>query len=418
MKVLALNCGSSSLKFRLSETPADPSGTGERLAWGSMEGVGHRGRVDFATLDGATMRASVEVAHHGAAMDQTLKWLGERGLAADIEAVGHRIVDGGVRFAAPTLVDDEMVAAIEELGELAPLHNAPALAAIRSAREALGPGVPMVATFDTTFHRQMPEKASRYAIPPELAGRHVAFRYGFHGLAHRYMSERHTEITSAMNARLITLQLGNGCSAAAIRAGYSVDTSMGLTPLEGLMMGTRSGDVDPTLPGYLARREGVEIAEVVLWLNKRSGLLGVSGISRDMRELLTARGRGNERAAQAVEMFCYRVTKQVGAYLAALGGADAVIFAGGIGENAPEVRAEICSGMEWCGLALDPERNTKAVGEEARISADGAPVEVYVIPVDEAAIIARDTVDCLLRRNHTRVPSRGGQETRTGQRRA
>jgi len=193
---------------------------------------------------------------------------------------------------------------------------------------------------------------------------------------------------------------------------------MGLTPLEGLIMGTRSGDVDPTLAGYLARREGVEIAEVVRWLNKRSGLLGVSGISRDMRELLTAKGRGNERAAQAVEMFCYRVTKQVGAYLAALGGADAVIFAGGIGENAPEVRAEICSGMEWCGLALDPERNTRAVGEVARISADSAPVEVYVIPVDEAAIIARDTVDCLLRRNHTSVPSRSGQETRTGQRRA
>jgi acetate kinase len=298
---------------------------------------------------------------------------------------------------------------------MAPLHNGPALAAIRAAREALGPAVPMVATFDTTFHRRMPEKAARYALQPELAERHGAFRYGFHGLAHRYMAERHAEITSSPEARLITLQLGNGCSATAISAGRSVDTSMGLTPLEGLMMGTRSGDVDPSLPSYLAHREGVEVAEVVGWLNKRSGLLGVSGTSRDMRELLRARDRGDGRAALAVEMFCYRAKKQVGAYLAALGRADAVVFAGGIGERAPEVRAEICSGMEWCGLTLDLERNTRAVGVEARISADSSPVEIYVIPVDEATIIARDTVDCLLRRGTHRQPSRGGRGARTSQ---
>lgn len=417
MRVLAVNCGSSSLKFRLSETPADLSGTEERLAWGSVDGVGAGGTVDFATGDGANMRARAEVADNQAAVGRMLGWLGEHSLAQDIEAMGHRVVDGGDRFFGPTLIGGEVVAAIEELKEMAPLHNGPALAAIRAAREALGPALPMVATFDTTFHHTMPEKASRYAIPPELAERHGAYRFGFHGLAHRYMAERHAEIAPAPAARLISLQLGNGCSAAAIRAGRSVDTSMGLTPLEGLMMGTRSGVVDPSLPGYLAHREGVEVAEVVEWLNKRSGLLGVSGISRDMRELLAARDRGNERATLAVEMFCYRVKKQVGAYLAALGGADAVVFAGGIGESAPEVRAEICSGMEWCGLHLDPERNARAVGEEAKISADGSPVEIYVIPVDEAAIIARDTVDCLLRES-----SKGSllerPESRTRERRA
>jgi acetate kinase len=300
------------------------------------------------------------------------------------------------------LIDDEVVAALEELKELAPLHNGPSLAAIRAAREALGT-VPMVATFDTTFHRTMPKKASRYAIPPELASKHDAYRYGFHGLAHRYMAERYAAVTGSRSEdlKLVTLQLGNGCSAAAIEAGRSVDTSMGLTPLEGLMMGTRSGDVDPSLPGCLARREGVEIEEVVGWLNRRSGLLGVSGVSRNMREVLDARDGGDGRAALAVEMFCYRIKKQVGAYLAALGGADAVVFAGGIGERAPEVRAEICAGMEWCGLLLDAGRNADAVGEEIKISADGARIEAYVVPVDEAGIISRDTVDLLRPRDGT-----------------
>ncbi|HEU4846641.1 MAG TPA: acetate kinase [Rubrobacteraceae bacterium] len=413
--MLAINCGSSSLKFRLSETPVASPDAEETLAWGSVEGMGRRATVDLATAEGSTLREAAEVADHGAAVERVLGWLGEHGLAGTIEAVGHRVVDGGSRFAAPTRVDDDVVAAIEELGELAPLHNGPALAAIGATRDALGPAVPMVATFDTTFHRQMPEKASRYAIPPELAERHGAFRYGFHGLAHRYMAERYAEITSTSEAKLVTLQLGNGCSAAAIRDGRSVDTSMGLTPLEGLMMGTRSGDVDPSLAAYLARRESVEVAEVVTWLNKRSGLLGLSGTSRDMRELLAARNRGDGRAALAVEMFCYRVKKQIGAYLAALGGADAVVFAGGIGERAFEVRAEICSGMQWCGLVLDPERNAGAVGEETRISADDSSVAAYVIPVDEAAIIARDTVDCLLREGYTVEPAAAEREQPNGE---
>jgi acetate kinase len=243
----------------------------------------------------------------------------------------------------------------------------------------------------------MPERASRYAIPQELAAKHHIWRYGFHGLAHRYMTERYVAITSTPMARvkLITLQLGNGCSATAVEGGRSLDTSMGFTPLEGLMMGTRSGDVDPSLVAFLARREGVSVEAVEGWLNTRSGLLGVSGRSRDMRELLEAERQGDHRAALAVEMFCYRVRKCIGAYLSVLGGAHAIVFGGGIGENAPTVRARICVGMDWCGLTLDQDRNAATIGVEERISADYAKVHAYVIPVDEAVIIARDTAGCL-----------------------
>jgi acetate kinase len=419
VRVLAINCGSSTLKFRLSETPLWSSGREGplegALAWGIVEGVGGHGTVDFGAAGGKALQEPAEVADHYGAVGLALGWLGEVGFAGtgSIEAVGHRVVNGGERFAGPTPVDDGVLAAIEELGELAPLHNASSLAAIRGSQKVLGPDVPMVATFDTSFHRRMPEKAYRYAVEPELSDRHGVRRYGFHGLAHRYMAERYAAIVGEPRPegpKLVTLQLGNGCSAAAVKGGRSVDTSMGLTPLEGLMMGTRSGDVDPSLPAYLARREGADIGEVLDWLNKRSGLLGVSGVSRDVRELLEAKESGNGRAALAIEMFCYRVKKQVGAYLAALGGADAVVFAGGIGEHAPEVRAEICAGMEWCGLVLDAGRNAETVGREARIGADGSPIGAYVIPVDEASIIARDTVD-RLRHNVQGDPFRPAHET-------
>jgi acetate kinase len=255
----------------------------------------------------------------------------------------------------------------------------------------------MVAVFDTAFHYTLPESAFRYAIPLELADKHHIRRYGAHGIAHQYMAERYASLRGRplTQTRLITLQLGNGCSAAAVAGGRSVDTSMGLTPLEGLVMGTRSGDVDPSLPGFLARHEGVAIEEVEDWLNKRSGLLGVSGYSQDMRELLKAESQGDARAALAIELFCYRVRKYLGMYLAVLGGTDAIIFGGGIGEHAAAVRARICDGMAWCGLLLDAERNAHAVGFDARISADSATIEAYVVVVNEAALIARDTVRCL-----------------------
>jgi acetate kinase len=255
----------------------------------------------------------------------------------------------------------------------------------------------MVAVFDTAFHRSLPIVASRYAIPQELADKHHIQRYGFHGIAHRYLAERCAARMGRPleDLKLITLQLGNGCSAAAVAAGRSVDTSMGLTPLEGLIMGTRSGDIDPSLPGFLARREGVAVEEVDRWLNHRSGLLGLSGRSQDMRELLHAEQEGDAGASLAIDMFCYRARKYVGAYLAVLGGADAVVFGGGIGENAPAVRARICSGMDWCGLSLDPGRNAGTIGREGRISAEGAGLEAHVLPVDEASVIARETRHCL-----------------------
>jgi acetate kinase len=260
----------------------------------------------------------------------------------------------------------------------------------------------MVATFDTAFHRSLPERASRYAIPTELSERHDIRRYGFHGLAHRYIVERFSEIaaTPVEEMKLITLQLGAGCSATAVDGGRSVDTSMGFTPLEGLMMGTRSGDLDPSLVGFLARGEEVSAEEVEGWLNTRSGLLGVSGHSGDMRELLEAEREGDLRASLAVDMFCYRVRKCIGAYLAVLDGADAIIFGGGIGENAPEVRARICAGLGWCGLLVDADRNAEAIGAETRISSDVSPLQAYVIPVDEASIIVRDTLGCLRRPGH------------------
>jgi acetate kinase len=289
-----------------------------------------------------------------------------------------------------------VVAAIEAVSSLAPLHNVPALAAIRATHAELG-SVPAVAAFDTAFHRTLPERAARYAIPDSLATKYGIRRYGFHGLAHGYMAARHAERVSRplQETRVVTMQLGNGCSATAVAGGRSIDTSMGLTPLEGLVMGTRSGDVDPSLAGFLARHEGVGVEEIEDSLNRRSGLLGVSGRSGDMRELLQAEVEGDRRAALAVGMFCYRARKYLGAYLAALGGADAVLFGGGIGERAPSVRARICTGMEWCGLILDEELNAAAIGSEGCISAAGARIRAYVVHVDEELIIAHQAASCL-----------------------
>jgi len=404
MKILALNCGSSTLKFQLIEIDSEAAapGQGRRLAGGIVERIGGRAAVDFAVERGERLRRAAVVADHAEVTRHVLDWLASTELLAPrgLDAVGHRVVHGGDLFVEPALIDDEVLAAVEALTDLAPLHNAPSLSAIRAARALLGPGVPMVATFDTAFHRTLPERASHYAIPLDLADKYRIRRYGFHGLAHRYMTERYAAITSTpvQQVKLVTLQLGNGCSATAVEGGRSIDTSMGFTPLEGLVMGTRSGDVDPSLAGFLARKEAVDVAEVEGWLNTRSGLLGVSGRSADMRELLEAEARGDARAALAVAMFCYRVRKYVGAYLAALGGADAVVFGGGIGENAPLVRARVCAGMGWCGLTLDEDRNARTIGSEGRISTDDSRVQAYVIPVDEEGIIAHDTVRCLRER--------------------
>jgi acetate kinase len=386
VRILVINCGSSTLKFRVVEV-IDASGgfTQEVLASGSVDRVGERSTLSIQR-SGTESSDEIDGPDHRAAALAVLDRIDD----LDLGAVVHRIVHGGEGSDEAVMVDERVAARIESLRELAPLHNGPALDALTACRERLGE-VRTVAVFDTAFHSRMPERASRYAIPDDLARRHGIRRFGFHGIAHRYLVERYAAITSVSlsETRIVSLQLGNGCSAAAVDGGRSVDTSMGFTPLEGLVMGTRSGDLDPALVGWIARAEGVEVEDVEEWLNHRSGLLGLSGRSGDVRELLEAEAAGDEGARLALDVFCYRARKYIGAYLAALGGADAVVFGGGIGENAPKVRARICRGLGQLGVSLDAEMNARTVGTEERISPPDSRIGVYVIPVDEGAVMVR-----------------------------
>ncbi|MDD9994775.1 MAG: acetate kinase [Dehalococcoidia bacterium] len=398
MKILTINCGSSTIKFRVVDAPS-PEDTGRTLAQGTIERIGPSAVCSFSAYNGAARTGGCQAASHGLAAGEILAWLNASGIFADggLTAVGHRVVHGGRRFDRPTFIDQPVLEALSEAVELSPLHNGPALEAILTARETLGEELPMVAVFDTTFHTTMPEWAARYAIPGELTRKHHIRRYGFHGLAHRYMAERCSALMQRPLAdmKLITLQLGSGCSACAIAGGKSIDTSMGLTPLEGLMMGTRSGDTDPLLAAFIARHEEVTVAEVEHWLGHRSGLLGVSGYSHDMRDVLKGEQAGNPDATLAVQMFCYRARKYIGAYLAALGGVDGIVFGGVIGEHSPAIREGICATMEWCGIVLDPEANAATVGTEGPIHSPHSRVPVYVVTVDEESVIVRDTLRCL-----------------------
>jgi acetate kinase len=401
MRVLVVNCGSSSVKFRLfrvEDAPAGPDPAPPKaLLRGAVSGIGGRAFLELARQSEAPSRFTRTTADHQDAM----AWVLEHIERDTVQAVGHRVVHGGARFDTPTVIDDDVISEIERLGELAPLHNPACLAGIKATRTCFGPSIPMVAVFDTAFHRDLPPEAATYAISPELASRHRIRRYGFHGIAHASLAAGYAAFTRKplAQARLITVHLGNGCSASAVRGGRSVDTSMGFTPLEGLIMGTRSGDLDPAIVAYLARREGAGPDEVERWLNERSGLLGLSGLSPDMRDLLQAEHDGNPRAALAIRSFCHRARKYIGAYLAVLGGADALVFGGGIGENAPAIRARICEGMEWCGIALDRSRNEAvqglAAGAAALISREDSRLPCYVVGVDEETEIARETVRCL-----------------------
>jgi len=400
MQIMTINCGSSSLKFRLFHVSrrSDMELPFDVLADGQIDRIGDNGSFQASLRGQRATRIATSGMDHAAATQTVFQWLDEAGFLPSLSAVGHRIVHGGDRFHLPSLVNEQVLEAIEAVSRLAPLHNLPALAAIRAARARIGNQLPMVAVFDTAFHHAMPRYASLYAIPFELSERHGIRRFGFHGLAHRYMAERYASITHQLgppSARLITLQLGNGCSATAIDGQRSVDTSMGFTPLEGLMMGTRSGDLDPSLINYLAAREQVSTTEVEKWLNTQSGLLGLSGHSRDMRDLLRAESEGDQRAVLAVEMFCYRIRKYIGAYLAVLGGADAILFGGGIGENSPSIRARILDKLAWCGVSLDPQLNAHSINKEVRISSPQSTIHAYVIPVDEHTIVAQDTLALL-----------------------
>ena len=395
MNVLALNCGSSSVKFRLlAVEPGTPATAARVLAGGAIERLGPQARATFER-EGRAEEAHEPIVDHAEAVGHVLGWLAKH--APDIDAVGHRVVHGGGRFTAPTPIDDAVVEAVEGLEQLAPLHNRPSLAGIRACRAALKPTVPMVAVFDTAFHARLPEHAAHYAIPWELARRHGIRRFGFHGISYAWATARAATLLARAtdDVRLVVLHLGNGASAAAIRGGASVETSMGLTPLEGLVMGTRSGDVDPALIGYLVRAEGANVAEVEGWLNERSGLAGLAGGSGDVRDLL-ARERDDARARLALEVFCHRARKYLGAYLAVLEGADAVVFTGGIGTHQPEIRRRVAGGFDWCGLSLDDDRNTATLGEGV-ISADRSTIRALVITADEERIIAHETAACLAR---------------------
>jgi acetate kinase len=412
MNVLAINSGSSSLKFKVIEFDDSPN-TAARFAASSryegfVEDIGPAARLTLRHAGKTVVQATRPVSTHAEAVRCMMQMLEEssklEGRDLRVDAVGHRVVHGGEQFREPVVIDDDVVAAIDHLAELAPLHNPGSIAGIKGARAAMGSHIPMVAVFDTAFHRSIPPRAATYAIDLDLTHKHGIHRYGFHGIAHASLAGICAAAVNRPLAqlRLITLQLGNGCSATAIDRGRSVDTSMGFTPLEGLMMGTRSGDVDPAVIGHLVRKEGLSVDEVERLLNERSGLLGVSGLSHDMRELLkAAEGKPDSRAALALDMFCYRIRKYIGAYMAVLGGADALIFGGGIGERSAVIRARICDGMDWCGVRLDPLRNEAAVnlapGGAIKISEDEAPVACYVVGVDEEVEIARATRDCVLK---------------------
>jgi acetate kinase len=395
MTVLAINCGSSSIKWGIFTIQPDQGrGVAERRSRGRIERIGGEATLHFEAAGADMLDTKERVADHDAGVRRIVEWVA--GTQLRVQAVGHRVVHGGPRFRAPTVLDDAVVTAIHELEALAPLHNGPSLAGIRACRRAFGPTFPMVASFDTAFHASLPERAWRYAIPHDLATRHGIRRFGFHGISYRAVLDRYCAITATPHERatIVALHLGNGCSAVAIESGRSIDTSMGLTPLEGLVMGTRSGDVDPGIVGHLARAEGAPVAEVERWLNERSGLLGLSGRSGDLRDLL-AHESTDPRAAVALEVFCYRIRKYVGAYLVVLGGAQAVVFTGAIGERSPEVRARVCQGLEWLGLTLDSRANAAALEGERRTSAAGARLQVFVIPSDEEIEIARGTVEAL-----------------------
>ena len=405
MKVLVFNCGSSSVKFQVIETSLEmiEANADKTLAHGLVEKIGLSDSRLVIEVEGRKPYQEIsEILEHRTAVERVLKALvhpdhGVLKSVKEIEAVGHRVVHGGEKFASSVLVTPEVEAMIEECVVLAPLHNPHNLRGLTAARSLL-PGVPHVAVFDTAFHQSMPPEAFIYGLPYELYRRHAIRRYGFHGTSHRFVSIRTARLLDRPleDVRIVTCHLGNGCSMAAVDRGHSVDTTMGFTPLEGLLMGTRSGDLDAAILPWVMTMEDVTLSQLNAMLNKHSGLYGISGVSSDMREIEHARATGNKRARLAFEIFCYRIRKYVGAYAAAMGGLDAVTFTGGIGENSSLVRETSLAGMEFLGIELDQEANRTAPrGKEVLVSRSGSRVAVAVVPTNEERVIARDTVRVL-----------------------
>lgn len=395
MRVFVVNCGSSSIKYELFDMTDESV-----LAGGLLERVGSSDAVLHHTVAGRTCDAPVDAPDHAAGLRDVLDVLVDpaRGVLERIEqidGVGHRVVHGGEQMRAGTLIDENVLEVIRRNVPLAPLHNPPNLAGIQAARRAL-PDTPQVAVFDTAWLSTLPEWAFRYAVPEAWYRRHHVRRYGFHGTSHRYVTGEAARRLGKQPDRvnLITAHLGNGCSMTAVAGGRAVDHSMGMTPLEGLVMGTRSGDIDPAVIPYMARNAGMTLDEIDRALNAESGLLGVSGLSNDMRDLLASEAEGNPAAALAVRMFVYRAAKYVGAYYAILPDVDAVVLTGGIGENAVAIRERLCRNLAHLGAACDADRNRSTVaGRAGPITADGADLPVWVIPTDEELMIARDTRD-------------------------
>ncbi len=390
MRILVLNCGSSSIKYQFINTDEKVT-----LAKGIVDRIGMSGAVlSHTRYDGDTIKIVGEILDHTMGIEYVLGVMLSKNHGViddkdDIDAVGHRVVHGGETFSGSVLITNEVVRVLQDNIELAPLHNPPNIKGIQAVTRLL-PGKPQVGVFDTSFHLKMPPKAFLYGIPYELYKKHKIRRYGFHGTSHRFVSQRAAEILGKKfdELKIVTAHLGNGCSMAAVDRGHSVDTTMGFTPLEGLLMGTRSGDLDPSLILYIMGKEGLSLSEAGTLLNKHSGLIGISGESSDMREILTAVKEDHKRSKYAFEIFCYRIKKYLGAYAAAMGGLDAFVFTGGIGENSSEVRKEVCSNLDFLGIKIDDAKNQNS---KEVISVDGGKVAVLKIPTDEELVIALDT---------------------------
>ncbi len=395
MKIIVLNCGSSSIKYQLFDMTKQ-----EVLAKGVVEKVGlHGSFIKHERNDGDQVTLEGEIIDHQQGIEYILGLLisKKRGSIKgfeEIDAVGHRVVHGGEKFNSSVLITDEVISKVEECIDLAPLHNPPNLRGIYAMKEYL-PNIPQVGVFDTAFHQGMPPHVFMYAIPFPLYIKYGIRRYGFHGTSHRYVSQRACELlkVNMSDKKIITCHLGNGASMAAIKDGKSMDTSMGLTPVEGLIMGTRSGDLDLGVLTYIMRKEEIGISTVNTLINKHSGMLGVTGVSSDMREIELASTEGNKRAILGLDMYNYRVKKYIGAYSAAMGGLDILIFTGGIGENANKTRSEICKDMNYLGLMLDEKKNNNIKGVEEVISSQKSRVTVMVIPTNEELVIAQDTLE-------------------------
>jgi len=391
MKVLVINAGSSSVKYQLYQMPQS-----EVLARGQVERIGEEESKLTYIYDGQKRTVKTKVTNHNRAMKLILKTLagkdiGVIGDISEIGSVGHRVVHGGEEFTGSVVIDDKVIASIKKFADLAPLHNPPNLIGIRAALKIL-PDAKQIACFDTAFHTTIPQVAYMYALPYELYKKYGIRSYGFHGTSHRYVARRAAKLMgkSKYGINAITCHLGNGCSITAVKNGHSVDTSMGLTPLQGAVMGTRSGDFDPAVLFYLADK-GYDIKMLNNLCNKKSGLLGISGISNDMRKLEKQSLKGNRRAALAIDIFCYRIKKYIGAYAAVLGKVDAVVFTGGIGENSWRARANVCRNLSQMGIRLDGRKNKTTIAEEGQINFPDSRVKVFVIPTNEEIAIANDS---------------------------